>query len=167
MKTRVIVLCILMASLLLVSCFNEKDRPENGELSHPDMVLSDADFSNGEVTLRCSLMSVYDNGQRYHLENVSFERGTLSGNSDEAVITGETSVVFHGNVRLYESDQNITISAGDLVYDSQSGLLEASGPVTVVYSDGLEITSGDFHADIGNGIYEFNSVGEGHFSDKS
>ena len=168
--------CLLLAILSLfcltamVSCKKVSSSIPLAEQELPDMVLTDAKYILGQddedaLVMKASLITIYKTERDTTLEKVSFSRGTsLSGSCLNAYIRSDNKhALLSGDVTIHKSDEDddITITAEEIVWDDEENSILCEGIVEVVYGDGTRIVAERFYAAFDEDLYEFGRIIEG------
>lgn len=168
---------ILLAVILLISSCSIKDDGEEtivAKDSYPDIVMEKTRAQIGQddgspIVLEAERMTLYSNDGKAGLENFSFTSYTSSGSietegkAEKGEIKLDGSVIeLSGSVTFSRPDDNMFITADNLIYNKNNDEISASGHVEVNSGEGT-IEGENFKGDLKNKIYSFSSIEKGDF----
>lgn len=174
MKRAVYILLILL--LLSASCSNKDGEEESivTKDSYPDIIMENTRAQIGQdagspIILEAEKMTLYSSDGTAELENFSFTSYTSDGRIETEgkakrglVELDGSKVELSGLVTFSRPDDNMFITADNLIYNKNNDEISASGHVKVDSKEGT-IEGEDFKGDLKSKTYSFSSIEKGDF----
>lgn len=170
MRRKALLAILILLGILLTasSCRKADDIQIRSEGILPDMVMEKATYvfgrpDNTPLIITADRITVYSSSSEVFFENLSFtqENGKLSGSCDSGSSLDEEKIILSGSVEIYNSEDDIKISAEEVLWDDESKIVTSEGVVKVVFEGKNSIVAKGFSANMDENLYEFDIITEG------
>lgn len=169
---------LLIILLLLVSC-SSRDEEDSDSLMekgiYPDLIMENTTAQIGQedgspINLTAEKMTLYSADGYALLENFTFtsydENGSVEteGGAEKGKIELDGRCIeFEGSVTFSRPNDDMSVSAENLIYDRDNDEITTTGLVVVKSKEGT-IEGESFRGDLREKVYSFSSIEKGDFN---
>lgn len=165
---------LLLILLSLISCSEESNSEETTvqDIARPDIMLTGASFTLGQESenplfIEGATLSFFMNEDTVYASDITFNQKDddgnifISGRAGYGIINTETRRAdLSLGVELVQHRDGLSISAEDLIFDSENQMVESTKDVSVVFSDG-RVRGRNISVDLKASTFEIMTIDEG------